>query len=295
MLHYNKENLRQMRFDMHVHTTASDGVFSPTEIVQQAQELGLTGLAITDHDTLDGLAEAQAAVKESSTSLVYGVELNCSLGPEEDAPEVHVLGYFFDLENAALNTKLRQLQEHRRQRGQKMLAVLAELGLPLDAAILNDYAESGSVGRGMIARKLVEAGYVQDKKEAFAKWLYVGKPGYVPRLHLTVPEAVQLLHGAGGLAVLAHPAQYHNDALPAQLAPFGLDGLESRHPDQPAELQPRYLQMAAQLGLAVTGGSDCHTEGLGAYTMNGEEMQELVQRWLRLPQARVRKRPLWGV
>jgi len=281
-LHYNKEDLRKMRFDMHVHTTASDGVFSPTEIVRQAEDLGLTGLAITDHDTLDGLTEAKAAIKESSVSLVFGVELNCSLGPEENAPEVHVLGYFFDPENQVLNAKLRQLQEHRRQRGQKMLTRLAELGMPLDTAILNDYAETGSVGRGMIARKLVEAGYVQDKREAFAKWLDVGKPGYVPRLHLTVPEAVQLLHGAGGLAVLAHPAQYNNDELPAQLAPFGLDGLECRHPDQPVELQPRYLQMAARLGLAVTGGSDCHTEGLGAYTMNGEEIQKLMQRWFRL-------------
>lgn len=285
-LRYNKEELRKMRFDMHVHTTASDGVFSPADIVRQAQEIGLTGLAITDHDTLDGLAEAQAAVKKSSVSLVYGVELNCSLGPEDDAPEVHVLGYFLDLENAALNAKLRELQEQRRQRGQKMLAVLAELGMPLDAEILNEYAESGSVGRGMIARKLVEAGYVQDKKEAFAKWLDVGKPGYVPRLHLTVPEAVQLLHGAGGLAVLAHPAQYNNDELPAQLAPFGLDGLECRHPDQPAEIQPRYLQMATQLGLAVTGGSDCHTEGLGDYTMDGQEMEELVRRHCQLGRKR---------
>lgn len=277
-MYYNKEDLRRQRFDMHVHTTASDGVFSPTEIVAQARALGLAGLAITDHDTLDGLTEAAQAAQAMGLHLIFGVELNCSLDESKLTKGVHVLGYYLDPREPQLRLKLQQLQEHRRLRGQKMLALLEQLGMPLDVEILNAYAETGSVGRGMIARKLVEAGYVQDTKEAFAKWLDVGKPAYVPRLHVSVSEAVQLIHQAGGVAVLAHPAQYHNDELPRLLAPCGLDGMECRHPDQPEEVQPGYLQLAAELGLAVTGGSDCHTEGLGDYTMNGEEMQELLRR-----------------
>lgn len=277
-MYYNKEALRKMRFDMHVHTTASDGVYSPTEIVAQAAELGLAGLAITDHDTLDGLPEATEAARAKGLHLIFGVELNCRLTAADDSPRVHMLGYYLDMREPTLGRKLRQLQENRRLRGRKMLEILEQFNMPLDKDILNQYAEKGSIGRGAIALKLVEAGYVKDRDEAFAKWLDVGKPAYVPRLHVTVPEAVQLIHRAGGVAVLAHPAQYHNDALPGLAAPYGLDGMECRHPDQPEAVQPKYLQLAAELGLAVTGGSDCHTGGLGGYTMDGLEMLELLRR-----------------
>lgn len=269
------------RFDMHVHTTASDGIWSPSEIVRRAKECGLTGLAISDHDTLDGLAEAAAAARELGVRLIYGVEMSTDVqaGPDEDsAYEVHMLGYFPgpELPGAALAERLREQQRHRWQRGLKMMAKLAELGMPLDDSFLQDYANGGSIGRGLLARKVVEAGYATEREEVFTKWLGIGRPAYVSHHPFTPFEALELIHAAGGTAVMAHPVQAGHDEIVSKLAAAGLDGLECRHPDQPAgALQQHYLQMAAGLHLAVSGGSDCHDGGLGDYTISGAELLEL--------------------
>ena len=266
------------RFDMHVHTTCSDGIWSPTEIVRLAKERGLAGLAITDHDTLDGWAEAKAAAAEYGLRLICGVEMSTDVKGEDGVFEVHMLGYFpngLNDQAAALEERLQQLQKSRWTRGLKMLAKLAELGMPLDTGFLADYESSGTIGRGLIARKLVEAGYVQDRDEVFAKWLDPGCPAYVPHQRLTPQEAVRLIHLAGGVAVMAHPIQAGHDEIVAELAAAGLNGLECRHPDQPGEIQAHYLQLAAQLGLAVSGGSDCHDGGLGDFSISGAELLQL--------------------
>lgn len=269
----------QGRFDMHVHTTTSDGLWSPTEIVRLAGERGLAGLAITDHDTLDGLAAAAVEAEKLGVKLIFGVELSTEVTECAEPYEVHMLGYFpgAELPKAPqLMARLREQQESRRGRGLKMVERLAELGMPLDTGFLQEYAAKGSIGRGLIARKMLEAGYVQTREEVFSKWLGRGCPAYVPHQRLQPMEALRLVLASGGVAVMAHPVQAGHDELIPQLAAAGLCGLECRHPDQPAgELQEHYLQLAADLGLAVTGGSDCHDSGLGDFTMSGAELLRL--------------------
>lgn len=272
------------RFDMHVHTTASDGAYAPAEIVRQAAALGLSGLAITDHDTIDGLGEAAEQARRLRLRLIFGVELSCEQAVSEtdgEPHEVHMLGYFLDPDEQNFARRLRALQAHRRVRAEKILARLAECGMPLDRDFLTAYADEGSAGRGLIGRKLVEAGYVRSVDEAFERWLGVGCPAYVPRMKLTAADAVRLVHENGGVAVMAHPVQSGDDRLIPLLAAIGLDGLECRHPDHDAELTKHYLAVADELGLAVTGGSDCHVGGLGGYTASGEEVAELMARRFR--------------
>ena len=234
----------QGRFDMHVHTTTSDGLWSPTDIVRLAKERGLSGLAITDHDTLDGLAEAAEAAEKMGIKLIFGVELSTEVTEADEPYEVHMLGYFPGLElpdAPQLLARLREQQQSRRGRGLKMVEKLAELGMPLDTGFLQEYAENGSVGRGLIARKMLEAGYVQTREEVFSKWLGQGCPAYVPHQRLQPMEALRLVQASGGMAVMAHPAQAAHDELVPQLAAAGLNGLECRHPDQPAgALQEHY-------------------------------------------------------
>lgn len=273
----------QGRFDMHVHTTASDGIWSPTEIVRLAKERGLTGLAVTDHDTLDGLAEAAAAARELGVRLIFGVELSCEVAEpgHDEGYEVHMLGYFpgTELPEAPeLLARLLELQKSRRKRCWKMIEKLEELSMPLDRAFLQKYAENGSIGRGLIARKMLEAGYAQSHDEVFDKWLGQGCPAYVPHQRLQPLEALRLVQAAGGVAVMAHPVQAGHDEIIPDLAAAGLSGLECRHPDQPAgELQTHYLGLAADLGLAVSAGSDCHDGGLGDFTISGAELLKLLK------------------
>lgn len=271
------------RFDLHVHTTNSDGIWTPTEIVRLAKQCGLAGLAVTDHDTLDGWAEATAAAEAEGLFVLCGVEMSTEVDtPAAEFPyEVHMLGYFpagADGNISALAERLEELQKSRWTRALKMLDKLEELGMPLSTGFLADYQASGSLGRGVIARKLVEAGYVQDKEEVFQRWLDPGRPAYVPRQRITPQEAIGLIHAAGGVAVMAHPVQAGHDEIVPELAAAGLDGLECRHPDQPAgALQEHYLRLAAELRLPVSGGSDCHDGGLGDFTASGAELLRLLK------------------
>ena len=281
-------NFAEKRFDMHVHTTASDGTAAPAGIVRQAAEIGLGGLAITDHDTYDGLWEASVAARQTGLTLIYGVELSCELACAAGEPvrEVHMLGYFYDPLVKELGTMLRYLQQQRRVRAVSILRALADVGMPLDDAFLRNYADTGAPGRGLIARKLAEAGYVRDSSEAFAHWLGHGCPAYVPRRRLNAVEAVRLLHRAGGVAVMAHPVQAGDDRLVGLLAQAGLDGLECRHPDHDEALCRHYLALADEFGLAVSGGSDHHHSGLGEHTAGGAEVLELLRRRRRQRDAR---------
>lgn len=268
------------RFDMHTHTTASDGAFTPGELVRMAYGLGLGGVAITDHDTLSGLDEAGAAIELLNMRLIAGVELSCEVTVDGRATEAHILGYFVEKPGDELYARLAELQAHRLRRGQQILQRLADMGMPMpDLAAA--YSDGGSLGRGLIGRKLAEAGYAADTDEAFDRWLSPGRPAYVPRLKLAVDEAVRLLHNNGAVAVLAHPIQLGNDAVIPAIVAAGIDGIEVSHPDHTPADEARYRKMAADYGLAVSGGSDHHTEGLGSHTADEAELAALLARYRR--------------
>lgn len=268
-------------YDLHNHTTASDGVYAPAELVRLAARLGMRGLAITDHDTTDGLAEATAEAKSQGIRLICGVELSSEQAADPDGPEqkVHMLGLFVDYNSPNFQDYLRESQQLRFRRGELMLAKLAELGMPLDkdGSLLAGFAKRGAVSRGMLGRKMVEAGYAADTDEAFERWLGVGRPAYVPRRKLAAVEAIRLIHEAGGLAVMAHPIQSGDDRLIGLLAAAGLDGLECCHPDQPGLLEQHYRELAAKYQLRISGGSDCHSKGLGEWGLSPEEFRRLAE------------------
>ena len=246
--------------DLHTHSTFSDGTLTPTELISAARDAGLQAIALTDHDTLAGLDEARQAGKRFGVRVLRGVEVSVEMG----GATVHILGYCFRPDAQELPRRLGEIAAARDARNRLILAKLAELGCPVTAQELAAEAGEGVVGRPHIAAILIRKGFVADKDEAFAKYLARGCPAYVERLRFDPEEAISLIRGAGGVAVLAHPYLVKMsegqdlDALVARLAAAGLGGMEciyTRHtPDQTDE----YRAIAARHGLLVTGGSDFH-------------------------------------
>ncbi len=246
-----------MRADLHMHSTASDGEYAPGEVMALAAGAGLTLVALTDHDSVAGLAAAREAAARLDLTLLTGVELSC--GGEK---EIHVLGYGFDESDEAL---LRFCAEHKREReerAERMVARLAEHGMTISLARVHELAR-GVVARPHVARALIEAGYASSVSDAFDRYLLPGKCGYVPKRNVRVQDAVALIHGAGGVAVLAHPMKLAMgegalSSLIGEWAAQGLDGLEVFHPSAQGNHAARLLALARSLGLLVTGGSDYH-------------------------------------
>jgi predicted metal-dependent phosphoesterase TrpH len=254
--------------DLHLHTTASDGSLTPTELVQKAHETGLAAIAVTDHDTIDGLAEAEKAALERGIGFVSGVELSV----EDTGGRFHLLGYGFDPSFAEFQEKLVALRWSRAARNTQMAEKMAALGLPVTMddvrAAAHKHSEHGEesevIARPHFAQALINKGVVASVQEAFDKYLASGKPLYQPKEVLTPQDAIALLHRAGGVAVMAHPglvllsetaladriATLHNDA--------GLDGIEAYYSQHSPADTERFLMLARQNSLVVTGGSDFH-------------------------------------
>jgi len=243
------------RIDLHVHTTASDGKLHPAEAVRLAAQLGLRALALTDHDTTAGIAEAQRAGQELAIEVIAGVEIN-SEGEHGDA---HILGYFIDPAEPRLQEQLAAIRDARVGRARGMLKKLAEMGMPVQwERVLAIAGDSESIARPHIARAMVEAGYVATTQEAFDKYIDNDRPAYVNRLRLTMSEAIGIIHGAGGLAVLGHPALSGLVHLIPPLVEAGLDGIEVFYPKHTPQQQTELLDIAARYNLLITGGSDFH-------------------------------------
>lgn len=245
-----------MRVDLHLHTNASDGQYSPTELVNLAREYSLEVIAITDHDTTDGIREAQEASQISGMPLVIpGIELSA----EDSTGDVHVLGYHIDLESAYFEERLAAFRADRYSRGQRILQRLAGLNLPLDWERVLAIADGGSIGRPHIARAMLEAGYVESVRDAFDRYLHNGGPAYVARARLSPEEAVELIHSAAGVAVLAHPGLLPDyAAVIRRLVPVGLDGVEVVHPSNLENVRLNLRALAQQHNLIMTGGTDFH-------------------------------------
>lgn len=243
--------------DLHLHTTASDGRSTPAELVAQAVAAGVRVMAVTDHDTTDAIAAVQAAAAEAGIEAIAGIEITAV----ENARDVHVLGYFIDSSNRALQEFLVTQRSIRIDRVAVIADRLSALGVPIDGAGLVATArrENGrSVGRPQVARAMIAAGHVADTTEAFDRWLSNDGPAYVPRTGARPEQVIALIHDAGGLVSLAHPGRTRIDARIEALRDSGLDALEAFHSDHDDAALQRYVELARRLGLMITGGSDFH-------------------------------------
>ena len=246
--------------DLHTHTTFSDGSQTPTELVEEAAAIGLTAIAVTDHDTVDGLPEALAAGARLGVEVIPGVEINL----EHDRVTMDMLGYFLaGAPTDELQQELAELRVYRKERNLRMVERLAELGFPLDPADLAAAAENGAVGRPHIGEAMVRQGYVGSISEAFELYLRRGAPAWVDRRRLALGRALKLLRASGALPVLAHPGIIRTDAtglnhIVRDAARAGLAGIECYYPLHDAETVARCLALAEKYALVPTGGSDSH-------------------------------------
>lgn len=243
-----------MRVDLHMHTTASDGLLGPAALVQVVQEARLQVFSVTDHDTVDALAEAETHARALDIHLIPGIELSAVW----QKVELHILGYFVDPADEALLAFLLERREARRTRLQAMLNRLRAMGMAVEAGEVLALARDGNVGRPHVARVLVRRGFVASTDEAFDRYLGEGRPAYVPRPDVTVADAIRVIHEAGGLASLAHPGLHSRDAAIPDLVAAGLDAIEVYHVNHSPGLTAHYRRLAERRGLLVTGGSDFH-------------------------------------
>jgi len=243
-----------MRIDLHLHTTASDGLLPPAALLQAVRSADLQVFSVTDHDTVDALEEIEADARRFGLRLIPGIELSAMWRKVE----FHILGYFVDPGDAALLAFLRARREARRTRLRVMLNRLRGLGIVVEAEEVLARAQDGNVGRPHLARVLVHHGFVANTDEAFDRYLAEGKPAYVPRPEVTVADAIRVIHEAGGLASLAHPGLHNRDEAIPELVAAGLDAIEVYHVNHSPGLATHYRRVAAARGLLVTGGSDFH-------------------------------------
>ncbi|WNG15972.1 PHP domain-containing protein [Cystobacter fuscus] len=243
--------------DLHSHTTASDGQHSPTGLLALAASAGVKALAVTDHDTVEGLAEAAEAARAHGVELVPGIELSAFVNKRE----VHILGHFVRPDFPELAAYASRLRVEREQRMVLMVERMQRLGFPIRMEEVRALAAGAQLGRPHLARVLVERGWCLDVKAAFDRFLGAGKAAWVERFKLDGAEAIQLVHRAGGTATLAHPGSSKIERYDIlQLARAGLDGLEALHSDHNPSVQQRYVKYAKEFDLVPTGGSDFHGE-----------------------------------
>ena len=243
--------------DLHLHTTASDGLCEPAALVDLAWRAGIRTMSVTDHDTIAGLAEAERAAAASGIAFVPGIEITAV----HEGRDVHVLGYFIESGTPAFATFLEGQRADRVRRVNSMADRLAEMGKPIDRGMLLAPQPVGrSLGRPLVARALVKAGHVSDMRQAFDQLIGEGRPAFVARCGACPADVIRIIKDAGGLASLAHPGLLKRDDLIPNMIDAGLSAIEAFHSDHDAPTTQRYLALAEQLGILVSGGSDYHGE-----------------------------------
>ena len=264
-----------IKADLHMHSSASDGQYAPEEVVRLAAQAGTQLLALTDHDTADGVQRALCEAKKLGVALIPGIEMGCSCGLSR---EVHILGYGVDPAHEAFVRHCREKAERREARAEAMVEKLNEAGVMIRLEDVRAMAR-GVISRTHIARALVDAGYANSAPAAFDKYLKPGKCGYVPRPEFKVAEAIAVIEATGGVAVLAHPMELgmsdaNMESLIHEWRGQGLCGMEVYHPTTGNQHLPFLLNLAKREGLIVTGGSDFHGE-----RVNERKMRQGLDRW----------------
>lgn len=239
--------------DLHTHSTASDGTLSPEGVIAAAERSGLTALALTDHDTIDGVPAARAAGERAGIRVIAGVELSAF----QDENEIHLLALHLSHLDA-LEKRLSELRASRYTRAQKIVEKLNALGIPLTLEEVLQQSNGGAVGRPHVARALIARGVVRDFRDAFTKYLGNAGSAFVPKEHLSIEDAIAIAHEAGGLAIWAHPGDGGRRERLEPLVAAGLDGLEIRHPSHSSEDVKRFQALADFFNLVPSGGSDWH-------------------------------------
>ncbi len=284
------------RADLHTHTTASDGMQSPAENVRLAKAAGLSAVAITDHDTVAGVAEAMLEGERLGIAVVPGVEVSTVA----NGTDIHILGYYTNNDDVKWLTRLASLRGVRDQRNEMIVNKLRELGIALtmdeviaaahgESAMESQKAADASIGRPHIAAALIRKGIVSNMKEAFDRYLKTGAAAYVNPPRLNPFEAIDWIREAGGTSVIAHPGLYGNDSLVEEIIRYGVQGIEVLHSDHGPEEERRYAELAASYHLIATGGSDFHGSrsgvvfhgAIGSRTVHANVLQQLEPSWRR--------------
>ncbi|PYI84824.1 MAG: histidinol phosphatase [Verrucomicrobia bacterium] len=267
--------------DLHLHTVFSDGTYTPEALTAEARKHGLAGVALTDHDTVEGCERMRVACREAGIEFIPASELTAEL----DGTELHLLGYFLDTKNPRLLEQLAKFQTVRQNRIREMAGRLNGLGIPLEADTVFALANCRSPGRPHVARALVQEGFCRSLDEAFERFLKQDRPAWVPKFKISATDAIKLIHEAGGLAVMAHPGLNRADNVIPRLAESGLDGLECWHTKHSPATTEHYLRLAQAHRLLITGGSDCHglSKGkplIGTVKLPYEYVERLQERFL---------------
>ena len=276
-------------YDLHTHTDMSDGTTTIEDNVRVAIELGLEGLGVTDHDTTEPFARARAAAEGTGLELVLGTEFSA----EHDGSSVHVLGYWIDAGYQPLQDEMDRLRNERFRRAEEIVAKFQGLGIDVSFARVRELAGEAPIGRPHIAKAVLETGAVEEMQEVFDRYLADGGPAYVPKYAVDPVAAVELIRGAGGVAVVAHPGLYSarsradgtrgmEDEVIEAMAAAGMAGIEADHPVHTEDERARFRDLAAGLGLVVTAGSDFHGEAkdlsLGESTTPRDRVERLRER-----------------
>jgi 3',5'-nucleoside bisphosphate phosphatase len=244
-----------MRFaDLHLHSHFSDGTYRPEELAAHARDCGLAAIALTDHDSVEGCPATARACAAAGVEFIAGTELTA----EHDGSELHLLGYFINIQNPLFLRQIARFQAVRQNRIREMVARLNRLRVPLSAEAVFRLANCRAPGRPHVARALVQAGLCANLDEAFERFLRKNRPAWVPKLKMSAGEAIDLIHQASGVAVLAHPGLNRTDDLIPSVVEAGLDGIECFHTKHSTATSEHYLELADRFQLLVTGGSDCH-------------------------------------
>lgn len=265
-----------IKIDLHMHTTYSDGAFSPTELVLKAKSTGLDVISITDHDSINGIKEAMAVGKEVGVEIIPGLEISTDL----DEKEIHLLAYFIDIDNEELQKYLSFFREERFHRAKRIVQKLRNLGLPITIDDVMTLAQNSAVGRPHIAFALVNLGLINNYYEAFEKYIGDYGPAFERKIHVSPQSATKLISDAGGLSFVAHPG-YMKESILIDLIKAGIDGIEVIHPSHTENQVNFYRGIVNQYCLLETGGSDFHggkkddEENLGKYTISPNHLEAM--------------------